>query len=419
MLKLLERTLKSFVAPLLRALTGSAPVSIPQDDRIKKILVVRQHNQLGDMLCVVPLLRSLRSRYPNAFIALLASPVNGSVMLHNRYIDRVILYDKNEFLEKWRIKPVALVRFLRELRKEKFDIVLVPSTVSLSFTSDLLGFFSGASIHIGAGKIDGRENRGAFLFHFPVDLDWSMDPHRHQTLRNWDISAPLKLTCSDLTSEITLLPAEVECGRGLASVGGRVGKLGGGGKPRAERNEESKLGGEGKQRAESVPDVKQRAKSGESRAEGGELRVAFHPGAGKIPNQWPAERFAAVANQLVDEFGADVFITKGPMDQQPVEEMMRNLKVQHTLVDCRPVREVAAILSQMQLVISNDTGIMHVAAAVGVPVLSLFGPTDPHQWAPVGGRHRFLQASDGVITTIVADEVLKVAREMLRADSKL
>jgi ADP-heptose:LPS heptosyltransferase len=79
----------------------------------------------------------------------------------------------------------------------------------------------------------------------------------------------------------------------------------------------------------------------------------------------------------------------------------------------KSIREVAAILSLARLVISNDTGIMHVAAAVGTPVLSLFGPTDPEQWAPIGTKHRYIVGKGGDIETIPVEEVLTVAREML------
>lgn len=376
MLKFLERTLKSLFAALLKILLSPTPVTIPQDDSIRKILVIRQHNQLGDMLCVVPLLRALRERYPHAAITLLASPLNSSVMVHNRYLDNVMVYDKTRFLKNWRLHPVTLFRFLRSLRREAFDVVLVPATVSLSFTSDLLAFLSGASVRIGAGKLEGKESPSAFMFNHPVELDWHHDPHRHQGLRNWDISKPLNLSKPDTASEMTLLEDELQIGKRFVEE--EIRREGAGSVHRARR------------------------------------LMAFHPGAGKVPNQWPADRFASVANQLAQEFDAHVFVTSGPMDEQPVGAMQRGLRVPHTLISSRPIREVAAMLAQMNLVISNDTGIMHVAAAVGVPVLSLFGPTDPLQWAPTGSKHKYLLSPDGHMESIREEAVLSEARRMLK-----
>ncbi|RPH35250.1 hypothetical protein EHM92_06495, partial [bacterium] len=85
----------------------------------------------------------------------MASPVNVDVMRNNRYLDEVILYDKREFLDHGRLRPVSLLRFIRELRARRFTIAIVPATVSMSFTSDLLAYASGAHCRIGAGSLNG------------------------------------------------------------------------------------------------------------------------------------------------------------------------------------------------------------------------------------------------------------------------
>lgn len=371
MLKLIENTFKAALAFLLGFLFRSTPVSSPSADAVKKILVIRQHNQLGDMLCVVPLLRALREKYPTAIFTLMASPVNAGIMEHNRFLNDILVFDKDEFLGAMWLRVGRLAKFIGQVRRREFDLVLVPSTVSVSFTSTLLAFLSGARARVGVRRLDGAEHPGAFLFNLPVDLDWRSDPHRHQTLRNLDIGKPLGLTTSDLRGEMTLQKGELEEGKNAV---------------------EKFLGDQFKKGP----------------------KVALHPGAGKIPNQWPAARFASVANLLASELDAALFVTQGPMDGEPVCEMTSLLKTRHFVIADRPIREVAAILAQMDLVISNDTGIMHVAAAVGVPVLSLFGPTDPLQWAPQGEGHRFILADGGEISAITVEEVLRAAREMLR-----
>jgi heptosyltransferase-2 len=365
LLKAFERTLKSVPFILLRPLFGKGDQNPPADFRPSRILVIRQHNQLGDMLCVVPLLRALRARYGKASIALMTSPVNHEVMLHNRYLNRIIDYDKRMFLGTWGLKLGPLFRYLRALRDERYDLVLVPSTVSFSATSSLLAFLSGAPQRIGVGSIDGLENTSALFLTMRLRIDWTTEPHRHQTLRNLDVASPLGLSSSDLHCELTLTEGE---------------------------------------RSDALRFLRENST--------GTPRILFHPGAGKRPNRWPPERFANVANVLGSGRNAEIFVTQGPMDEEPVGEMARQLNVRFTLIAGRPIREVAAILSYMDLVISNDTGVMHVAAAVGVPVLSLFGPTDPLQWAPVGEKHRFLHRGDD-IRTISVEDVVGNAREML------
>jgi ADP-heptose:LPS heptosyltransferase len=318
------------------------------------------------MLCVVPLLRALHHWSPKASITLMASPVNIDVMRNNRYLAKLINYDKREFLAS-PAGPVRYLKFIGRLRAERFDLAIVPMTVSISFTSCLLALLSGARVRIGARRIDGRMNTAAPFFHLPVDLDWRQSPERHQALRNLDTARPLQLRTEDITCEITLLPDEQTRGASFVAM----------------------------------------------HAAGKTCRIAFHPGAGKPGNRWPAECFGRIADRLVGEFKGHAFVTKGDMDGEPVRLMLEGMRNTPTVIDGKPIREVAAILAQMDLVISNDTGIMHVAAAVGAPVLSLFGPTNPAQWAPVAERHRYLSAPSGDMTSISEEEVLNHARQML------
>ncbi len=363
----LERSFKSGVASILRILVGSREKPFPAPADVRSILVVRQHNQLGDMLCVVPLLRALRDRFPEARIALLASPGNRDIMLHNPFVDDVLTYDKTEFLNGRRLHVGRFVRFVRDLRSQSFDLAVVPSTVSVSFSSDALAYLSGSPHRIGAGSLDGQPNPSAFFFTSPRQLDWSGDPHRHQTLRNWDILGAWLVLPSNLSHEMGLTRAEL--GEGRESVARSCGNK--------------------------------------------SLAIAFHPGAGKPPNRWPADRFAALANTLSREYDAMTFVTEGPMDEAEVKSMESRLTVPVQVVRRQPIRRVASILSCMDLVVSNDTGIMHVAAATGTPVLSLFGPTDPNQWAPIGSSHRFIVGEGGQIDTISLQSVLETAREIM------
>ena len=140
MLRTLERTFKRFLAGFLRLLFGFRKNRSFTPGSSPRILVIRQHNQLGDMLCVVPLLRALRSRYPTAFIALMASPVNYAVMLNLRYIDELVKFDKTDFIGKEGGSLFRFPVFVRRLRQLRCTVAVVPSTVSTSFTSDLLAW---------------------------------------------------------------------------------------------------------------------------------------------------------------------------------------------------------------------------------------------------------------------------------------
>jgi len=363
----LEHRFKTGVASVLKSLVGSRETSFPAPPDVRSILVVRQHNQLGDMLCVVPLLRALRARFPAARIALLASPGNRDIMQHHPCLDEVLTYDKTDFLVKGRPRLLKFAHYVRVLRARSFDLAIVPSTVSVSFSSDALAYLSGAPCRIGAGSLGGAPNRSSFFFTSARALDWTADGHRHQTLRNWDLLAPWLDAPPDLRHEMGFTEAEREAGKEFV---------------RLTRGMKS-------------------------------VAIAYHPGAGKPPNRWPAEQFAELANTLAREFDAMTYVTEGPMDQAEVNRMESRLTGPGQLIRRQPIRAVASILSCMDLVVSNDTGIMHVAAAAGAPVLSLFGPTDPRQWAPIGDPHRFIEAEGGRIDRISLETVLEQAREIL------
>jgi ADP-heptose:LPS heptosyltransferase len=366
----LERALKRAAALLLRAMAprGRAfdPAS-PDAPKIRSILVIRQHNQLGDMLCVVPLLRALRAAYSGARLTLMSSPVNFEVMRGNRYLDETLNYDKRAFLGRAWIRIAPLMRFMRMLRKRSFDMVLVPATVSSSFTSDLLAVVTGAPVRIGTKSLDGVQNPTGFVYTHPVVLDWRNEPSRHQTLRNLDIAAGLNLPPQELSLDITLTEEEKSHGRSVVAG---------------------------------------------LRKEGGPV-VAIHPGAGKLPNRWPPTCFAQLCKALSDSAGAGIIVTAGPMDDETIMSLCKVLEIKPYLLQDQPIRLVASILSEVDLLVSNDTGIMHVGAAVGTPVLSLFGPTDPGQWAPPGLQHRFFRGKGGNIEAIPLDEVVGAALAML------
>ncbi len=344
----------------------NASDKIPIIDRqsVKTILVIRQHNQLGDMLCAIPALRALRESFPAARIRFVLGPLHRDIMNGCPFIDEILNYDKVFFFDR----PHRFFTFGRLLRTPRPDIAIVISTVSSSFTSNAMAWISGAPIRIGPESIDGHTNGSERFFTHRISLDWSLLPRRHHIERNLDTVRFLGADTKDFSLDIGLSKTE-----------------------------------------------KQEAKKFVTRCRGSATKViGFHPGAGKGPNRWDALSFAHVANTLGTRFKAHVVITAGPMDDEPVEVMVRNLSVPYTTIKGKTIREVASLLDQMNLYITNDTGTMHVAATTQTRILSLFGPTNPYEWAPMGDQHRFLKGRGGEINTITAERVIKTAVEMLK-----
>lgn len=358
---------KFFKDQLLVRVDKSERVDINFGD-VKKILIVRQHNQLGDMLCAVPLLRAIRQRFRNAKITLITSPVNYEVVKDNPFVDEVLNFDKVKFF----ISPSKIFEFVRKL-KSGFDIAIVPVTVSISTTSNLLAYFSNARVRIGPASLDGKENPTAFLFNYQVDLDWRSEEKKHQTERNLDIVRPFGIDTDDLSYVIPYFDEDREFAEKILSIGGNF-----------------------------------------------RFVIGYHPGAGKVKNRWSADNFAELALKLANKFNAFTLITAGPMDDEPVEKMKKQIdgKIEYLILRNERISRIVAVIDKIDLFITNDTGIMHVAGATSTPVISLFGSTNPYQWSPLNKDKFFIWSRTGDINDIKIEEVYKLAVEILSRKSK-
>nr|MBC7244822.1 glycosyltransferase family 9 protein [Chloroflexota bacterium] len=122
--------------------------------------------------------------------------------------------------------------------------------------------------------------------------------------------------------------------------------------------------------------------------------VAIHPGSGSAAKNWPAEHFAALARHLRDERGMPILLVSGPADKAAVAEVEQGLGGQgYILLYELPLPLLAAVLARCRAYVGNDSGISHLAAAVGTHVVAIFGPTDATVWAPRGASVRVVCAA--------------------------
>ena len=121
--------------------------------------------------------------------------------------------------------------------------------------------------------------------------------------------------------------------------------------------------------------------------------VAVHVAGGRQIKQWDPERFGAVARTLVEARRATIVLTGGPGDEALVEAVRCRLPPEHVVDATRAsgLLAVGAILQRCDLMITGDTGPMHLAAAVGTPIVAVFGPSDPRRYAPRGARDRIVR----------------------------
>ncbi len=111
--------------------------------------------------------------------------------------------------------------------------------------------------------------------------------------------------------------------------------------------------------------------------------IILHPGAGSREKRWPADRFATLATELMRR-DHQVALVEGPADGEVVADVQQRVMSLLPVVRDLDTRRLAAVLAQARCFVGNDSGVTHLAAAVGAPTLALFGPTDPTSWAPLG-----------------------------------
>lgn len=138
--------------------------------------------------------------------------------------------------------------------------------------------------------------------------------------------------------------------------------------------------------------------------------IAIHPGSGGREKCWPLTSYFELARGLATR-GAGVMAVCGPVERAVVDELPAHLPC----VAPRDLRSLAALLHGVDLFIGNDSGPGHIAAAVGTPTLTLFGPTDAATWAPRHPHARILKAPDGRLPELPVDSVLNAALKLLSA----
>ncbi len=346
-------------------------LSVPEDKNKslgspKKFLVIRQHNQFGDLLAGVSLFRAIKETYPDSNLTVITSIENYYGAVKNKFIDELYVYNKSLMYN-----PIKLISFVKFLRNP-FDVVIVPVTVSISFTSNLLARLSNSKIRIGPNSLDGKPNSTAFFFDRRIDIDWRKYPDSNVAEHILEIVKPFGIQTKDFSSEISFDNNDLERAKSfLQSIG---------------HNPEMKL-------------------------------IGLHVGAGKPPNRWSLKKYAQLINELSNLYNASFYLTGTSADKEEVEYVFTNSESKVFKFLNKPVPVVAALISLSDLFISNDTGIMHVAGSTQTPLISLFGPTNPFNWAPCGKNKYFIRKSE-LIDDIEVIDVIYLCKKILSKDDQ-
>ncbi len=137
----------------------------------------------------------------------------------------------------------------------------------------------------------------------------------------------------------------------------------------------------------------------------GDKLLVIHPAASCPSRIWPAERFARVADRLAQRYGFKVVIVSDPKDRQKAQAMASHMQVKAlNLAGRTSISQLASVLKRSSLFISTDSGPMHVATALGVPVITIFGRSQPglspKRWGPLGVKSRVLHKTAGCVVCL-------------------
>ncbi|TBR17606.1 hypothetical protein EPO15_16525 [bacterium] len=314
---------------------GSQP---PRAAAEAKRVLIMQTSFLGDALLTVPLARRVKEVLPEARLSVMTRPETADVFRGCPGVDEVLLDDK-----KGAGRGLAGLRHAAEVLKAgRFDLALVAHR---SFRTALIARLAGIPRRIGFAA-----SAGAFLFHETVPFPWGAP----EAERNLALLLPLA----------PLLRAGPQDSLYLA--GGTPGDA-----------------------AAAV--AKRLADAGVAE---GERLVGIHPGSIWPTKRWLPERFAALAGRLTREDRVRVVLIGGPGDKELSAGVAAGAGA--PLLDWTgktTLPELLALIARLDLLVTNDSGPMHVAAANGVPVLALFGPTTRELgFFPYGEGHRVLEA---------------------------
>ena len=332
----------------------ATPAAMPwiQQRRPRSVAVFRAL-QLGDMLCAVPALRALRSLLPEARIALIGLPwAEQFVTRFHRYLDDFIDFPGHAAFPEQPVQQHRLTDFYCAMRARRFDLAL--QLHGRGEHSNLVTRAFGARAMAGFG--DDKTAEAEAFFPYP---ETGPEPIRLLGLLH-QLGTPA--TNADLEFPVT------------------------------------------------VDDERELAASGLAGDLAPHSYVCIHPGARWRDKCWHPARFAQVADTLADEFGVRVVLTGSASEAEltgAVSRQMRNRAVDAAAPIS--IGAMAALMSRSRLLISNDTGVSHIAAGLRLNRVIIFSRADIRRWAPLDAeRHRCLWNPEGQRVPEVLDHVRKL-----------
>lgn len=309
----------------------------------KRILLVRP-DRIGDVVLATPLIRAIRDTFPNSYLSVMVRPYAGDVLLGNPHLNTILLDDPTG-------DHAGTSDFFRQvatLRKHRFDtaLLLLPTR-----RHTWMAFFAGIPTRIGVGW----RPYHALTFMRTVNRNQYRDL-RHEADYCMDLGRRIGVHSANLSTEVFLTDEERADGR--------------------RRLEEANAG-----------------------PFAGQILVGIHAGSGGSAPNWRPGRYVELARQLIDRFGVTVVLTGAPAEKGFAAHFAGTGERVIDMIGLPSLRDTAAVISQLSVLVSSSTGPMHIAAGLGVSTVSMFcrlPARRPELWGPLGNRSEIIMPPEGV-----------------------
>ncbi len=284
------------------------------------------------MVLSTPVFKAIKTAFPDTALAVLGSRTNYALIQSDPHVDEILIDDAAAGLKE-------AARMVRKLRSRRFDVVIDPMTSPDAQTA-FLSYLTQAQTRVGFAGF-GRE----VFFSAPVPLP---EPTPGIVDLHLALLTRLGIHCAGIEPELFLREEEMDRARQWAR---RV-------------------------------------------APEGERIIGLHPGAHYATQRWGIRNYAVLVEMLMKNTGLKPVVLGGPTDIPLVKGILARTKDSVPAVLSGDVREAMAVIAQLNALVCNNSGPLHIAAALKVPTVSFMGPTVKSLWTPAGSCHRVLRAGD-------------------------
>ncbi len=300
-----------------------------KSDNIKKILLIR-FGSLGDVVLTLPVISTVRRSFPDAYIAMLVGEKSADIVSADDRLDEVIVIQREKKGLKGLSETFRIEKFIRE---KHFDVSI---DMQRKFRSSLIAYSAGVKYRIGYHQPFG------FLCNYKVpDRE-----NKHSVERNLDLLIPLGIKDYDCIPEMVL-------------------------------SKEDKDFADNYWQLHNLSDS---------------IVFGIFPGAGWRPRCWMPERFAEICDRASAKYNTKTIIFSGPDESDIANNVAQNMKTKPIIMNDKvTLRQLGAMIEKCDLMLSNDTGPMHISVAVDTPTIALFGPGNYKKFQPIGERHSMVR----------------------------